>query len=786
MLSHAEIIRNSSRTTLPSPPARLRTEAEISLWSIIANFMTFLVPSFLLRKIGKMNSPAMVQAWREKCALCMLIFLNCCFLGLITYGMNTLVCKGSNIIIYGKIKPTIMKTDYIIANGGIFESDEYYGNEINTHLFEKNSAACKDAFGYQISGGDYEEKEFKRVYDLYFDWSDVKKLNLIVIDDKVYDPSYCDEPYFRDFISKYRGGRANVKDMDKQCLQCFKDSFLAGKTSKKTPGCIFADITLWLSTVVIFSLIFIRFFLAMFYAWHMKFKPVSIRGTTPCILQVTCFSEGEAGLRSTLDSLTLLEYDPDYKLIIVITDGLVKGAGENMTTPEVLLSMCEVDDPEPQAYISLKPGHKRYNRAKVHTGIYRKDDKWTRIMIINKVGNPDEVSKKGNRGKRDSQVILMSFFSKLLYGDRMCDLDFEMYKKMEKMFPKFKPQDFEILLMVDADTIVQQDALVRIVSAFEKDPKIMGLCGETQILNKFESWVTQIQVFEYYISHHLAKNFESVFGGVTCLPGCFCTYRIKIITDAYGNIKNHTDKKQNPDEDWYCVPLLANPLIINAYSVYEAKTLHEQNLLHLGEDRYLTTLLMKNFYKRKLVFIPSAKCSTYVPSDYKTLRSQRRRWINSTIHNMFELVCVDKLCGTHCFSMQFAIAFELFGTLTLPAAIFFTLVLIVSAFIFEPAWIPLIMLAAILGLPAVLIMLTTFQIQYVYWLIVYIFALPIWNFFLPVYAFWRFDDFSWGDTRKTDEKEVADDIGVFEASNVKFKHLHEYIEEEKEAATKAD
>jgi len=59
----------------------------------------------------------------------------------------------------------------------------------------------------------------------------------------------------------------------------------------------------------------------------------------------------------------------------------------------------------------------------------------------------------------------------------------------------------------------------------------MGLCGETRIANKRDSWVTMIQgtsisqpngltvVFEYYISHHLGKGFESVFGGVTCLPG---------------------------------------------------------------------------------------------------------------------------------------------------------------------------------------------------------------------------------------------------------------------------
>jgi Chitin synthase len=35
-------------------------------------------------------------------------------------------------------------------------------------------------------------------------------------------------------------------------------------------------------------------------------------------------------------------------------------------------------------------------------------------------------------------------------------------------------------------------------------------------------------VFEYYISHHLGKGFESVFGGVTCLPGWYVVIKIPI------------------------------------------------------------------------------------------------------------------------------------------------------------------------------------------------------------------------------------------------------------------
>ena len=33
-------------------------------------------------------------------------------------------------------------------------------------------------------------------------------------------------------------------------------------------------------------------------------------------------------------------------------------------------------------------------------------------------------------------------------------------------------------------------------------------------------------------------------------------------------------------------------------------------------------------------------------------------------------------------------------------------------------------------------------------MVIYILAYPIWNFLLPIYAFWHFDNFSWGATRK--------------------------------------
>jgi chitin synthase len=389
------------------------------------------------------------------------------------------------------------------------------------------------------------------------------------------------------------------------------------------------------------------------------------------ICLITAYSEGEAGIRSTIDSVAMTDYPNSHKTILVICDGIIKGKGESMSTPEIVLSMMKdhsilPDEVPAFSYVAVASGSKRHNMAKVYSGFYDYGadssiplDRQQRVpmMCVVKCGTPDEAtkSKPGNRGKRDSQIILMSFLQKVMFDERMTELEFELFNGLWKV-TGISPDFYEVVLMVDADTKVFPDSLTHMVSAMIKDPEIMGLCGETKIANKRATWVSAIQVFEYFISHHLSKSFESVFGGVTCLPGCFCMYRIKAPKGG-----------QN-----YWVPILANPDVVEHYSENVVDTLHKKNLLLLGEDRYLSTLMLRTFPKRKQVFVPQAVCKTTVPETFSVLLSQRRRWINSTVHNLMELVLVRDLCGTFCFSMQFVVSIDLIGTLVLPAAIAFT------------------------------------------------------------------------------------------------------------------
>ncbi len=150
-------------------------------------------------------------------------------------------------------------------------------------------------------------------------------------------------------------------------------------------------------------------------------------------------------------------------------------------------------------------------------------------------------------------------------------------------------------------------------------------------------------MYEYYISHHLSKSFESLFGSVTCLPGCFSLYRIRT-----------SDKGR---------PLIISNRVIDDYSENIVDTLHKKNLLSLGEDRYLTTIMMTHFPTFKMKFTPDATAHTVAPDRWDVLLSQRRRWINSTIHNLVELLFIPELCGFCFFSMRFFVFLDLIGTI---------------------------------------------------------------------------------------------------------------------------
>jgi chitin synthase len=210
-------------------------------------------------------------------------------------------------------------------------------------------------------------------------------------------------------------------------------------------------------------------------------------------------------------------------------------------------------------------------------------------------------------------------------------------------------------------------------------------------------------------------------------------------------------------------PLIISDKVIKDYSDGDVDTLHKKNLLSLGEDRYLTTLMMKHFPGMSYRFVPTALAYTAAPDTWSVLLSQRRRWINSTIHNLAELVFLKDMCGFCCFSMRFVVFIDLFGTIILPATCTYLAYLLYMVGTKQGQFplISIIMLSAVYGLQAVIFIIKR-QWQHIGWMIIYMIAFPIYSFILPIYSFWKQDDFSWGSTRMVVEEKGKTKVVQFD------------------------
>lgn len=301
---------------------------------------------------------------------------------------------------------------------------------------------------------------------------------------------------------------------------CLNNMFYIGKVDfRDTPRCQVNNYILLAFTIMLCCVIGIKFLAAL--QLGSKRRPAQQDKFVIC--QVPAYTEGEDSLRKGLDSLTALAYDNKRKLICVICDGMIVGGGNDRPTPKIVLDILGVDpkiDPPALPFKSVGQGSEQLNYGKVYSGLYEYEGNVVPYIVVVKVGKESEQnkSKPGNRGKRDSQVLLMSFLNRVHHRSPMSPLELEMFHQINNIIG-VDPELYEYLFQVDADTKVKEDSLNRLVASCANDAKIAGICGETSLENEERSWWTMIQVYEYYISHNLAKAFESLFGSVTCLPG---------------------------------------------------------------------------------------------------------------------------------------------------------------------------------------------------------------------------------------------------------------------------
>lgn len=140
-------------------------------------------------------------------------------------------------------------------------------------------------------------------------------------------------------------------------IPCLTARYLAGRIDNAPPGCFFAAILMYVVLFIVLGIIAIRFGMALVFSWFLAPR-MSRSDATPgvtltagrtaptdifTIALVTCYSEGHAEIRATLDSITDTTYSDRRKLLFVVCDGLVRGCGESRTTADICTSLLTKD-----------------------------------------------------------------------------------------------------------------------------------------------------------------------------------------------------------------------------------------------------------------------------------------------------------------------------------------------------------------------------------------------------------------------------------------------------------
>uniref|UniRef100_A0AC35TMI2 Chitin synthase n=1 Tax=Rhabditophanes sp. KR3021 TaxID=114890 RepID=A0AC35TMI2_9BILA len=206
--------------------------------------------------------------------------------------------------------------------------------------------------------------------------------------------------------------------------------------------------------------------------------------------------------------------------------------------------------------------------------------------------------------------------------------------------------DNTYILAMDGDSKFKPEAVLRLLNLMRKKSDIGCACGRIHPIGS--GIMVWYQKFEYAIAHWFQKAAEHVFGCVLCAPGCFSMFRASALMDDN---------------------------IMHKYTKVATEARHYVQY-DQGEDRWLSTLLLKKGYR--IEYVASSDAETYAPEGFEEFFNQRRRWTPSSIANTVDLLVDYKVAvknnnsisNLYIFYQMIVIGFSMFG----PAIIFTMLV----------------------------------------------------------------------------------------------------------------
>jgi len=153
----------------------------------------------------------------------------------------------------------------------------------------------------------------------------------------------------------------------------------------------------------------------------------------------------------------------------------------------------------------------------------------------------------------------------------------------------------EIVVFIDSDTIIEENALEYIVAPFE-DARVGGTTGKVQVENRFKNLLTRMLGVRYIMSFDFYRCTASTYGGVICLSGVISAYRREILDRVIPG--------------WIKQTFLGN-------------------ICTYGDDRSLTNYVLKKGYNT--IYCRDSVANTLAPETVSRLFKMLVRWNRSFV-----------------------------------------------------------------------------------------------------------------------------------------------------------
>ncbi|XP_006008738.2 hyaluronan synthase 3 [Latimeria chalumnae] len=203
------------------------------------------------------------------------------------------------------------------------------------------------------------------------------------------------------------------------------------------------------------------------------------------------------------------------------------------------------------------------------------------------------------RGKGETDATLQEGIQRVTDIVTKCRFSCIMQKwggKREVMYTAFKAlgSSVDYIQVCDSDTVLNPDCTVEMLGIMEEDPKVGGVGGDVQILNKYDSWISFLSSVRYWMAFNVERACQSYFGCVQCISGPLGMYRNCLLQQFL--------------EDWYNQTFLGSKC-------------------SFGDDRHLTNRVLSLGYRTK--YTARSKCLTETPTKYLRWLNQQTRWSKS-------------------------------------------------------------------------------------------------------------------------------------------------------------